>query len=306
MHLYNPQLETFVAVANAGSFSRAAKALYISPNAVIKQINLLEGSLGLPLFTRTHSGVALTPAGASLYRDATYMIQYARDAAARARDAACAHPQVVRVGSSPLTPADVLLDLWPAFHRLCPDIQFQLIPFENTPENAREILAHLGQGIDLVPGIFDEALLAYRHCDALPLAELPLCCAVPVTHPLAQRPALRPEDLCGQTLLLRRRGEMSRMDRLRDDLARLYPSIRLADFDFYNTEVFNRAVREGCLLLAVPNWKAVHPLLRLLPVQWPYTVPFGLLHAGEPAPLVQRCLGAVARLCEAPRTAPEA
>ncbi len=34
-----------------------------------------------------------------------------------------------------------------------------IVPFENTPENAREILANLGQKIDVVGGIFDETML---------------------------------------------------------------------------------------------------------------------------------------------------
>lgn len=40
--MYNPQLATFIRVADAGSFSKAAEASYITPTAVIKQINLLE------------------------------------------------------------------------------------------------------------------------------------------------------------------------------------------------------------------------------------------------------------------------
>ena len=48
--MYNPQLETFICVADAGSFNKAAEQLYISAPAVIKQINSLEGSLGLQLF----------------------------------------------------------------------------------------------------------------------------------------------------------------------------------------------------------------------------------------------------------------
>lgn len=43
--MYNPQLETFISVADAGSFNKAAEQLYITPPAVIKQINLLETSL---------------------------------------------------------------------------------------------------------------------------------------------------------------------------------------------------------------------------------------------------------------------
>lgn len=44
--MYNPQLNTFIRVAEAGSFNKAAEESYITPTAVIKQINLLEGSLG--------------------------------------------------------------------------------------------------------------------------------------------------------------------------------------------------------------------------------------------------------------------
>lgn len=82
--MYNHQLDTFIKVADAGSFNKASEELYVSPNAVMKQINLLENSLGFDLFVRTHRGVRLTPAGESLYRDAKYLIQYAKDSVARA------------------------------------------------------------------------------------------------------------------------------------------------------------------------------------------------------------------------------
>lgn len=45
--MYNPQLETFLRVADLGSFNKAAEQNYITPTAVIKQINLLESELGV-------------------------------------------------------------------------------------------------------------------------------------------------------------------------------------------------------------------------------------------------------------------
>lgn len=62
--VYNPQLETFLCVVECGSFNKAAEKLYISPPAVIKQINLLEDNLDLQLFTRTPSGPAADKSGA--------------------------------------------------------------------------------------------------------------------------------------------------------------------------------------------------------------------------------------------------
>ncbi len=55
-NMYNHQLDTFIKVADAGSFSKASEQLYISTNAVMKQINSLEGRIGTPLFHRTYKG----------------------------------------------------------------------------------------------------------------------------------------------------------------------------------------------------------------------------------------------------------
>lgn len=60
---------------------------------------------------------------------------------------------VIRVGVSPLTPPQIFVELWPKIQKLYPDMKFKLITFENTIENAREILANLGQNIDVVAGI---------------------------------------------------------------------------------------------------------------------------------------------------------
>lgn len=61
--MYNPQLETFLRVADAGSFNKAADEAFITPTAVIKQINLLEANIGVKLFERTHRGLVLAKAG---------------------------------------------------------------------------------------------------------------------------------------------------------------------------------------------------------------------------------------------------
>ena len=51
--MYNPLLNTFLAVADCGSFTKAADHLYISSTAVMKQINALEQHLELKLVDRT-------------------------------------------------------------------------------------------------------------------------------------------------------------------------------------------------------------------------------------------------------------
>ena len=249
--MYNPQLETFLRVADAGSFSRAAEEAYITPTAVIKQINLLEESLGVKLFDRTHRGLTLTKAGRSLYQDAKYIIQYCRDSVARAQNAMPEDTNVIRVGSSPMTPAQILMQLWSKVNETCPDIKFQIVPFENTPENAREILGNLGKRIDIVGGIFDETMLALRGCAGLELARAPFGCAVSIHHRLASRDQLQLSDLYGENLMLMHRGWSHYVDQLRDDLWQHHPQIHIVDFDFYSMDVFNRCESTNDVLLAI-------------------------------------------------------
>lgn len=293
--MYNPQLETFLCVAEAGSFNRAAERLYISPPAVIKQINLLEESLDLQLFVRTHRGLILTEAGKSLYQDTKYIIQYCKDSVTRAKNAMQKSENVIRIGTSPMTPAQVLVDLWPKLQDYCPDTKFRLVPFDNTPENAREILANLGQNIDVVAGIFDETMLELRLCAGLELSREPICCAVSVHHRLAQKESLTISDLYGENLMLMRRNWSHHVDLLRDDIWKNHPQIHIVDFDFYDVAAFNQCENNNCVLMAVENWRYVHPLLKILRVDWDYTIPFGLLHAPKPSAVVKQFLKAVQR-----------
>lgn len=290
--MYNPQLDTFIRVADAGSFNKAAEESYITPTAVIKQINLLEGSLGVKLFERTHRGLTLTKAGKSLYQDTKYMIQYCRDSITRAKNAMQDNTSVIRIGSSPMTPAQLLMQLWPKIQSYCPELKFQIIPFENTPENAREILANLGKNIDVVAGIFDETMLDLRHCAGLQLSREPFFCAVSIHHRLAVKDKLEIEDLYGENLMLMRRDWSNYVDRLRDDLWQNHSRIQIVDFDFYSMEAFNRCENSNDVLLAIPGWANVHPLLKVIPVEWEHSIPFGLLHSTRPSETVKKFLEA--------------
>ena len=66
--MYNALLDSFICIADSGSFNKAAEKLFISSTAVIKQINSLEKHLDMQLFVRTKQGVTLTPAGQVIYR----------------------------------------------------------------------------------------------------------------------------------------------------------------------------------------------------------------------------------------------
>lgn len=82
MELY--QLRSFATVAELGHLTRAAERLHVSQPAVSAQIKALEDDLGLALFQRSASGMALTPAGARLLPLASRIIGAATELRSRA------------------------------------------------------------------------------------------------------------------------------------------------------------------------------------------------------------------------------
>ena len=56
-------MQGFVAIADHGSFQKAADALHITQTALTRRLQNLESSLGVPLIERTTRSVSLTPTG---------------------------------------------------------------------------------------------------------------------------------------------------------------------------------------------------------------------------------------------------
>lgn len=294
--MYMLRLNTFLCAADAGSFNRAAELLYMSTPAVIKQINALETEIGVTLFVRSHQGLELTSAGRFFYKDAVYMTQYFKDAVERARNACEKRRGVVRVGISPMTQGAFLQDIQAEIMHYLPDISFQFVPFKNTPEIAEEMKWNFGEYIDICDGVFDEAYLKERRCAALKLRDEPLCVAMAFRHRLAGKQRLSLDDLRGERLMIIKRGWNRYIDRVRDEISRNYPDICLVDVDFNGPDAYNQCEIDNAGIVMIAPWKQAHPLLAVLPVDWDYAVPYGILHALQPTEPVQLFLQAVRRI----------
>ncbi|BCM72682.1 LysR family transcriptional regulator [Streptomyces tricolor] len=91
-------LRSFLAVAEEGSLVRAAERVFVSQPALTKQIRQLENRLGVRLFTRSRTGMALTDAGRELARRAPEVLAAWDDALRAARAAGRRTARVLRVG----------------------------------------------------------------------------------------------------------------------------------------------------------------------------------------------------------------
>ena len=71
------QLRVFLAATEAGGFSPAARALYVSHSTVSRTVAALERELGTPLFVRSNRTQTLTEAGRALADEARGLLMQA-------------------------------------------------------------------------------------------------------------------------------------------------------------------------------------------------------------------------------------
>lgn len=287
--MFNPQLTAFVYAADCGSFAKAAERLFISPTAVMKQINALEQHLDIKLLERTPKGVSLTPGGKVIYQDAKFLFEYSRRSIEKAGLAMKEKEAIFRVGTSLLNPAKPFMDLWYRVSRgEFSDYKIHLVPFEDNHEGILSEISSLGEKFDFLIGVCDSKLWL-NQCNMLPLGHYKKMCAVSPKHPLAKKERLEISDLYGETLMMVKAGDSVLNDSIRADLGNNHPQIRIEDTpQFYDISVFNECAETGKVLLSLECWQDVHPALVTLPVNWDYSIPYGLMYALDPPPEVQK------------------
>lgn len=277
--MYNSMLDTFIAVADCGSFTKASQKLYVSPTAIMKQMNTLENHLDLKLIERTPSGIRLTSAGEIIYQNAKFMIDYSQKSIAEAKASVYEYDTTFCVGTSLLNPAKPFMDLWYRVNSSFPNYKLHLVPFEDNHKGILAEIEKLGKKFDFLIGVCDSKAWLSR-CNFLPLGKYRKMIAVSRDHKLAKKDRIELEDLHGETLMMVKEGDSGVNDFIRNDLRKHHPEIIIEDTpQFYDLSVFNRCAETGKVLLTIECWQDVHPGLVSIPVNWDYDIPYGILYS---------------------------
>jgi DNA-binding transcriptional LysR family regulator len=118
-------LKAFLAVAETGGFSSAAKRLHLTQSAVSLQIKRLEERVGTSLFARTSRSVVLTDAGATLLPFAQRILRLGEEAeqAVVTADAS----QTVRIGMTDEQAVAYLPYILPIYKETHPDARLEVV-----------------------------------------------------------------------------------------------------------------------------------------------------------------------------------
>ena len=292
--MYNPQLDAFIRVADSGSFSKAAEAMYISAPAIIQQINLLETNCGFKLFTRSNHGVSLTPAGRSLYEDAKTIIRLSQDALNKARRLAESSETTVRIGTSLLYKCRLLPDLWTRVSEKHPELKIEILPMTEY-QNRGEVFSALGVQYDLFEGIYGSA--GWNDlCQFLELDRTPICCAVAKNHRLAGMKKLTMQDLNGEYLVMPIEGVSKEIDAFRKNITENYPTVQIVDSPYYGVDTFTLCEVNGYILITQPVYTDIHNNLVAVPLETAYTLPYGLMYANTQTMAARKFVDAVRKI----------
>lgn len=189
------QLRYFVAVADEGSFSRAAEREHVSQPSLSQQIHKLEEELEQQLFDRLPRTVVLTEAGRCLLRYARQILTGIADARQSVAELGHEVAGKLSVGAVPSIAVYILPRLIGTFQRTYPKVTFEL--YEDTTEKLAQQLEDgtldlvIASGSDEIPNLVHHSL-----------GREPLLLLVPEKHELARRKSIRWRDLAGEKFLL--------------------------------------------------------------------------------------------------------
>jgi LysR family transcriptional regulator, benzoate and cis,cis-muconate-responsive activator of ben and cat genes len=188
------QLRNFVAVAETGNISAAAKKIFLTQPALSRQIKALEDELGQPLLERSAHSIRLTPAGERLLPEARELLRHADEVRERIRSSE--RGVRLRVGYAPSLASGIMAAAVADFSRTHPGARVELLDLSSV-----EMLGGLADNK------LDIALLAASGAKSRGFAWHHLLSAewrlaVSRRHPLARRQRISPADAAREPLLI--------------------------------------------------------------------------------------------------------
>ena len=264
--MYNPALDTFVRAAELGSFSKVAEESYISPSAVIQQINHLEADLNVRLFHRSKKGVTLTPAGEYLLLESKALIQRCSDVRTHLATYSEHAGGTVLFGSNQFHMPRLIYDYWPGFAAQNESSTLSSYSFSESGSDIKP-------DTDLIEGVFFEEPIWQGSFTFHPITKTRLSLLVSERSPLAEHRIITEVDLRNMVVVNIVRGISDACDQLTDALMK--DGISVEEVTIYSTSVMIDSLEKGKVMVIPDCWTDFHPRSRMIPFIREYEMPYG-------------------------------
>lgn len=193
------QIRSFVAVAEHGSFTQAAAALYVAQPSVSQQVRQLEAELGVQLFDRSNRRVKPTEIGKRLLQQAREILAHVTGMEREADDYTSLAPAILRIGMSLASKRMLLANTVRRFSQQYSDISIEIV------ESGSSDIADMVRKGTLDLGLVTSSPLApnmYQDFDAIPVADAGvIACCTTMESPLAKHRELHLSSLRNQRVI---------------------------------------------------------------------------------------------------------
>ncbi len=235
------QLEAFVQVAEGGSFSKAAKELYLTQPTISAHISALEKELNARLFIRNTKEVSLSEDGKDLYRHAKQIIDIEKKIEERFGAKGPDARQCITIAASTIPAQYLLPRVLLKFSERYPEEQIKI----TEADSSRVVMQIVDNMADIG---FTGTVLEKKHCRYIPFYKDELAIITPNT-PRYQRLRDIEGDISWmrqEHLILREEGSGTRKEA---EKQLRVAGVELAELDVIasidNQETIKKAVREG-------------------------------------------------------------
>jgi len=199
------QLHIFRAVAEHGSYSRAAATLYLSQPGVSLQVKALEKSIGLPLFEKVGRTLHLTEAGRELLGYSERIFGLLEETRLVMEELGGGRRGTVKVAASTTAGIYIVPPALGAFHREYPGVKLTLDVLNRLTVQKRL----LDNEVDMaVMGLIEDA----HDLEVAEFVPNELVVIASPRHPLARHKNIPVQELASETFLLREAGSGTRID----------------------------------------------------------------------------------------------
>lgn len=235
------QLEAFVQIADSGSFSKAAKELYLTQPTISAHISALEKELNTRLFVRNTKDVRLSDGGMVLYDYAKQMIALQK----KIEDTFVVREekgqQCITIAASTIPAQYLLPGILAAYNEKYPNQQFKIIEADST-KVVEQVVNHT---VDIG---FTGTVIDKRICKYIPFYQDELVVITPNTEKYRQL-ATEKQDakwIVEEALIMREEGSGTRKEAEKQlKKIGIYPTRLNVIASMENTEAIKRAVANG-------------------------------------------------------------